>query len=520
IGATPKILNSGRHDREFFKDLWRTISSGETYRGVIINRRKNGTIYYDERVITPMMDSRGNITGYIATGRDVTGRIRDQERLQHLASHDVLTGLPNRALFFERLRHALTTAKRHRRRLAVVYMDLDDFKTINDGLGHAVGDAVLRAVAKSLSAVTRIEDTAARIGGDEFVVLAEEIVNREEAAALAERLCSLSNAPLKIGEHQLHLSITAGIALFPDDAVTVKDLLIRADTAMYQAKRQNPGGFRFYDAEMAISPQERLAIGQLLPGAAERGELRLEYQPCFDLHSGTATCMEALLRWHSPELGAVPPDRFIPVAEASKTIISLGYWILEEACRQAASWPLIDGKRPGVAVNVSALQLESGGFMERLAEILERTGLPPWNLTLELTERMLIEDSAEVLRALADFAAMGVRVSIDDFGTGYSSLSYLNKFTLDSIKIDRSFISALDEGTSVPSVIEAIIKMSHAHGAKVVAEGVETEVQLELVRHLGCDLCQGFLLSKSIVAEEVVPFLKENAHGIQPWFHA
>ncbi len=516
IGATPRLLNSGRHDRSFFKDLWETIRRGDDYHGILINRRKDGSIYYDERTITPLRDASGRITSYIATGREVKGRSKDQARLQHLASHDILTDLPNRALFFEKAVHTLLTARRHRRRFAIVFVDIDDFKTINDSLGHGAGDAVLKAVARRLTDLVRVEDTVSRFGGDEFVVLADEIANRDEAAVLAERLCRMSRTPVEIGDRELNISISSGIALFPDDGTTLEDLVRRADLAMYEAKRRQPGSYRFYSPRMRVAPKERLLIRQLVAGAADRGELSVMFQPCFDLRTGRVACFEALLRWHSRELGDVSPERFIPIAESSGAIVALGEWVLEEACRHAAGWPVIHGSRPGVSVNVASPQLEQSDFMDRVAAILERTSLPPWDLTLELTERLLIEDSAEVLRALGDFATMGIELSIDDFGTGYSSMSYLDRFHAKSIKIDRSFIEKVDETSSVPAMIDAIIKMAHANGSKVVAEGVELPIQLGLLRKLGCDMCQGFLLCRPLRADAVVPFLKNNAlHPVQ-----
>ncbi len=507
VGRTPRILSSGRHGESFFREMWGTITAGKVYRGILINRRKDGRIYHDERVITPLKDEAGRVVSFIATGRDVTGRMEDQARLQYLASHDVLTGLPNRAFFLERLRHALVIARRHRRRIAVVFLDLDEFKTLNDGLGHEVGDAVLKEVARSLRNVVRAEDTVARLGGDEFVVLAEEVADRGEAAALVERLCALSGTPLRVGGRDLRISFTCGVALFPEDGFGAEELLRNADLAMYEAKRQRRGGYRFYTPELASEPRERLSIGQLLPGAAARGELFLEYQPCFDLTTGRVVCLEALIRWQSPELGRVPPDRFIPFAEASGVIVSLGTWVLEEACRTAAAWPSLDGGTPGVSVNVASVQLEADSFTETLSSILERTGLPPWNLTLELTERLLVEDNAGTLRTLADCSALGVGITIDDFGTGYSSLAYLDRFPITGIKIDRAFVTRVEEAGSVPRVLEAIVKVAQAQGSKVVAEGVETEVQLEVVRRLGCDLGQGYLLGPPLSVRELGSFL-------------
>jgi diguanylate cyclase (GGDEF)-like protein/PAS domain S-box-containing protein len=431
------------------------------------------------------------VGGLVLTLRDVSERRAMEDALRHQAFHDGLTGLPNRALFDDRLAQALARARRGEGQVAVVLVDLDDFKAVNDSLGHAAGDALLIECGRRFDALVRATDTAARLGGDEFAVLVEDRDDAAGAAAdVARRLRAALDRPLTVDGRDLHVAASVGVAVAEDPAVSPLDVVRNADIAMYEAKGRGGGDLVAFEPAMLDHARERLDLREHLRGALERGELSVHYQPIVGLGDGRPTAVEALLRWTHPELGAVSPARFIPVAEEAGMIGELGAWVLERACRDlVALQERADGVR--VSVNVSAVQLRDPGFPAQVAAILQRTGAAPGDVVLELTESVFAggEQVAVALRALR---ALGVALSVDDFGTGYSSLSYLRNLEVDSVKIDRSFVAGLGEEARDAALVRSIVELGHALGLTMVAEGVEHAIQERFLRDAGCDLAQGW----------------------------
>jgi len=440
---------------------------------------------------------------------DITERKAAEARIEQLAFYDPLTGLPNRALCLDRLQQGIAAASRHGRALAVMFVDLDGFKHINDSLGHDAGDRLLQEAARRLTSCVREADTVARLGGDEFVVILDEMTE-EAAGMLARKLLGALRAPLAIDGHTLHVTCSIGIALYPRDATDARTLLRNADAAMYRAKQEERNAARFYTEEMNRKALERLALEEDLHRALERGEFLLHYQPRVDLVSGEITGFEALVRWRHPHKGLIPPDRFIPVAEETGLILPLGAWVLREACTQAVAWAR-QGLDPGsMAVNLSARQFRSPDLVDKMAGILRETGLAPGGLELEITESMVASHVEQAIATLDRLKALGVRLAIDDFGTGYSSLSQLKRFPVQVLKIDKSFIAGIPSDPDDATIVTAILSMAHAMHLDVVAEGVETEAQLAFLRRHGCDEMQGYFFSKPLPAEAAQALLAEG----------
>jgi diguanylate cyclase (GGDEF)-like protein/PAS domain S-box-containing protein len=424
--------------------------------------------------------------------RDLRERKSAEARIRFLAHHDPLTELPNRALFATRLDQEIARAGRAGTRLAVLCLDLDRFKEINDVFGHQAGDEMLRVMAEALRELTREGDVVARLGGDEFVVVMTDDPQPADASALAERLIQLADRPVELAGQAVTLGVSIGIALYPEDGAAAGELLRNADTALYRAKNEGRGTFRFFEPAMDEALRERRALQHELRQALGRGELRLVYQPQADVRSGEIIGFEALLRWTHARLGNVPPDRFIPLAEECGAMLPIGEWVIREACREAARWP-----RPlSVAINLSPVQFQTGDLVATVRAALLETGLDPRLLELEVTETVLIRDRERARAILQGLKALGVRLAMDDFGTGYSSLSYLQSFPFDKIKIDRSFISNIERNRHSMTIVKAVVGLGHGLNLEVVAEGVETAQQLELLRGERCDAVQGFLLGR------------------------
>ncbi|HLH09709.1 MAG TPA: EAL domain-containing protein [Terriglobales bacterium] len=433
---------------------------------------------------------------------DISDRKSAEARIQFLAYYDSLTGLPNRTLLKDRLAKAVATAKRHRDKVAVLFLDLDRFKYINDSLGHSFGDLLLQELSTRLQTWAREQDTVARLGGDEFVVVLSSIKDTADAAIAAERIIKAVTREFVLRGQVLNVTCSIGISMFPDHGEDVETLIKNADAAMYCSKDGGRNTFRFFNSEINVQVSERLQLENSLHTALERQQLFLMYQPEIDVLTGSVTACEALLRWKHPELGMVPPDKFIKIAENSGLIIPIGEWVLRTACAQARQWQTESSAIP-VAVNVSAVQFRQDGFADMVKQVLHDTGLDPGLLELELTETLLLSNEDVMFRVLGQLQAMGLRLAIDDFGTGYSSLSYLKQFPVSKLKIDRSFIRDLGQSNDDEAITAAIIHMAKCLNLKVTAEGVETQSQLALLREHACDQVQGFLFSKPVIAEHV-----------------
>ncbi len=440
----------------------------------------------------------------MGTGHDLMRAIteRTQAHLYRLAHYDALTGLPNRLLFRDRLNQAMSQAHRNERLVAVMLLDLDRFKAINDTLGHSVGDLLLKAIALRLGASVREGDTVARLGGDEFVVILPDISYIRDAAAVARKILDLLHEPFELRGHEVFVTTSIGISIYPFDE-DIESLIKNADTAMYQAKERGGNNYHFYTADMNAANMRRLALENGLRRALERNELALHYQPQVDITSGAIVGVEALLRWHHPELGMIPPADFIPLAEETGLIIQIGAWVLRSACAQNRAWQSAGYPPMLVTVNLSARQFGEMELLDTVHDALHDAGLEPHYLELELTENVLMQHTQTTITVLDQLHARGIRLSVDDFGTGYSSLSYLKRFPIDTLKIDRSFVCDINADADDAAIVKAITAMGHSLDIRVVAEGVETEEQLQFLRELRCNEVQGFYFSPPVPAAEV-----------------
>ncbi len=507
IGQTPALLKSGRHDEAFYQELWRSLRETGHWQGEVWNRRKSGEIYPEWLTITEVRDELGGEHKFAGVFSDISERKESEQKIRALAYYDALTGLPNRRLFQDRLSLALPQMRRHQQQLAVMFIDLDLFKRINDTLGHDVGDEVLIEMAKRLKACVRESDTVSRMGGDEFTILQPEIKDPSNSLQLASRIVASLREPFISGDRELYVTSSVGIAIYPDDGETPEELTKNADTAMYRAKELGRNNYQLYTDAMNTASVERLTMENHLRHAIEREELDLNYQVKVDLVSQQTIGVEALLRWNSAEVGLVSPADFIPLAEANGMILPIGEWVLKRACMQAREW--LDRGLPEihVAVNVSSRQLHQDDLVETVIRTLGETGFEARCLEIELTESMLMENIAEVEPKLHRLRDLGVRIGIDDFGTGYSSLAYLKRLPLDTLKIDVSFIRDIPEDADDAEIVAAIIAMAHRLDLEVVAEGVEREEQVRFLRTLGCDQIQGYLVGRPLSAENIVSLL-------------
>ena len=478
-------------------------------------RHKNGSWRHLEVTRTNLLDDPA-VRGVVTNSRDVTERKRLEEQLQQQAFHDRLTGLANRALFMDRLGHALTRLSRRDVSVAVLFLDLDNFKVVNDSLGHEAGDGLLVAVAHRMRQLLRSEDTVARLGGDEFTVLLEDITNPSLATRVAERLMEAFRSPFTVEGRDLFITASVGIALSATGNRTPQDVLRDADVAMYRAKAMGRGRYAVFEPSMSAGARERLELENDLRLAIERRELMVCYQPKVGLQSGRIAGVEALVRWEHPTRGLVPPAEFIPVVEETGLIIPIGDWILGEACRQARDWQEQYPSAPPLVMNVnlSARQFRQPNLAAEVARVLRETGLNPSSLELEVTESIMLDDADSANQTLRRLKNLGVRIAIDDFGTGYSSLSYLTRFPVDTLKVDRSFVARMGHEAEVTAIVQAVITLAKKLGLEVVAEGVERFEQLEQLREMECDLAQGYYFAKPLSSESIQTLL---ASGVQPW---
>lgn len=463
-----------------------------------------------EVTASPLWHEDGSLRGIIKTSRDITDRLKVEEllsenerRLRHMAHHDPLTGLPNRLLFEDRLRHALAQAQRNRHQLALMFIDLDRFKDINDSLGHEIGDKLLVEIGRRLTAVVREADTVARLGGDEFLVLLEQVDSFQTVTTMAQRIRHELGRMVEIGNHQLVATGSIGVSLFPDDAGAAEELIRCADVAMYHAKSEGKDNYQFYTRQLNARVHDMMVLEGDLRRALEEEQLCLYYQPQVDLKTGRLIGVEALLRWNHPRQGLVPPDDFIPLAEETGLIVALGEWVLREACRQQVRWTRQGFPGLRMAVNISGRQLKHRDFIETLDLILAESGIVPGDLELEITESSIMRDVQATIMDLTDLRVRGIRLSIDDFGTGYSSLSYLNRFPLDRLKIDRSFIGSLAGEQGPGMIVDAVIALGRSMDLEVIAEGVESQSQMDFLASCGCRFGQGFLFSRPLPEAEL-----------------
>jgi diguanylate cyclase (GGDEF)-like protein/PAS domain S-box-containing protein len=504
VGRTPRLFHSGRQDRAFYEAMWREIAAQGRWQGQVWNRRKDGEVFPEWLSISAVQGPAGEVVRYVATFSDITVIKEAHERLDHLAHHDPLTALPNRLLFGARLDQALARARREGAPFAVVLIDLDRFKEVNDTLGHHIGDLLLQQAAGRIAACVREEDVVARLGGDEFAILMESLAVVEQAGYVANRAVESMATRFAVGGHEFFIGASAGIALYPQDGTDAQDLLKSADAAMYLAKGQGRGRICFFTQELTVSAGRRLHLETSLRRALDQGEFSLHYQPQIDLATGALVGVEALLRWHDPERGEmVPPLEFLPLAEESALIDRIGAWVLRTACAQGRAW-LDQGCPLRVAVNLSVRQLRPGLFGE-VVQALEDAGLPPSLLELEITESMLMQDPVITGLLLNSLTAHGIEISIDDFGTGFSSLAYLKHLPVKRLKIDRAFINGLPTDPSDVAITRAVLALAHSMGLEVIAEGVETEVQARFLRENGCGVAQGFYFGRPVPPEALPP---------------
>ena len=474
--------------------------------------RRDGLEVPIEDCVAPIHDLEGEIAGAVIVFRDVSAARAMTAQIAHTAQHDFLTGLPNRMLLNDRVGQAIAFAQRHEKQVAVLFLDLDGFKHINDSLGHPTGDKLLQSIARRLVECVRGADTVSRQGGDEFVVLLSELEQSEDAAHTARRMLQVVAEAHSIDQHDLHVTTSIGVSVYPDDGLDAETLIKNADTAMYQAKENGRQSYRFFKPAMNVRAVERQSIEESLRRALERNEFALHYQPKIDLRTGAITGAEALLRWTHPTHGLVSPARFIPVAEDCGLILPIGAWVLREACAQARAW--VDAGLPvaTMAVNVSAMEFRNENFLRNLTAILAETGLDPRSLELELTESVLMRRAESTASILQSVRERGVQVAVDDFGTGYSSLSYLRKFPVDALKIDQSFVRQISDGEDT-TIVTAVIAMARSLKLRVVAEGVETVGELTFLRAHQCDEAQGYYFSRPVPPQQFARLLKTGIAG-------
>ncbi|WP_333877395.1 EAL domain-containing protein [Methylobacter sp.] len=630
VGGKPSLLKSGRHDQAFYQAIWKTVTNGEIFSGTLINRKKDGELFYEEKVITPLKDEQGRVSHFVSTGRDVTERVKAEQsraqlvaileattdlvaildpdgclhylnnagyrllgldpkvdiskfclpelfperitqqlqseawpiaystgswtgetalrrtdeieipvsqvllvhrdaagkveylstiardiserkrfeaELQHQSTHDILTGLPNRILMMDRLAAEIERARHANNSVAVLFLDMDNFKRINDSMGHTVGDALLQQIAGRLQAALRPNDTIARYGGDEFVVIAGDLPRSENVLAVLRKIYAVFERPMLLGAQEAYITFCTGIALYPHDGAGAEDLMRNAGTAMYRAIIAGHNQYRFYAPEMNARSHELLTLETDLRLAFKRNEFIVYYQPKAELSTGRIIAMEGLIRWQHPQRGLISPAGFVSMLEESGLIIPVGEWILSQACAEFKEMSLQSMR---ISVNVSASQFNDPELLSKVSRIMQRENMPPNTLELEVTENIVMQDPAAAAETLKKLRSLGVRIAIDDFGTGYSSLSYLKRFPLDALKIDQSFVRDLTSDTNDAAIVEASITLGKKLGLEVVAEGVETKEQFEFLRAHGCDLAQGYYVSRPLCKTELIELLREE----------
>jgi len=503
LGQKSMLLRSSKQPVEFYEQIWERLRREGRWAGELWSCRQDGEAFLERRVVNSVCAADGTVTHYVNVLSDITETHLKDERIRHLAFHDALTGLPNRFLLDDRIADGIAVATRERSRLAILFIDLDQFKGVNDELGHHVGDLLLQQAAGRIQSRIRSYDTLARLGGDEFVILLRGVGDGRHCARVAEAVLEELQKPIEVLSHRLYISGSIGISMFPEDGTDGNTLMKNADTAMYEAKGAGRNTFRYFQAEMYEQTRHRRELESELRLAIDQGELELHYQAKVGAASSQVVGYEALLRWKSPQRGMVPPDEFIPLAEESGLIGRLGEWVIDRACRQIADWHAAGQGWQRVAINVSARQLLSDDVAGYLREAIQREGVPPHLIEVELTESVLMSRPDSAADALRTLKALGVTVAIDDFGTGYSSLAYLRRLPIDVLKIDRSFVVEAEADANGQAIIQTILMLGKTLNLVVVAEGVETARQADLLRTLGCDLLQGYYFARPLPSEQI-----------------
>ncbi len=517
LGSNPRVLKSGKQDDKFYRDLWRTLLKGEVWQGRVTNRHKSGGLYTAEQTITPILDGDGVVTHFVAIHEDITARLASEERIAHMALHDFVTDLPNRYALDSRLDVELIRARRLGTRVAVLLIDFDNFKEVNDTFGHAAGDELLIAVGQRLKRTLRDVDMICRLGGDEFAVVQPDITNRRNAANLAERLLRAFVESFDVGSQEISVNASIGVSVSNRETTSKSEFLREADLALYRAKSEGRNTYRFFKSEMDREIKRRVKLAQDLHRGIQHDELFLEYQPQVDLGDRRIVGIEALLRWRHPELGIVAPSELVPIAESSGLIEEVGEWVLQAACRQAKNWQSRNLPALPVAVNLSAVRLRDPRFVSKVSRILAKSELEPRYLELELTERVLMEGKESVKRTLETLDDLGVRISLDHFGTGYASLDYLRRHPLSKIKIDQSFVHDMETNFKNAAIVGAVIDLAAKLDLQVIAEGVEAADLVQSLIDEGCDEVQGFYVSRPGSAEELMLLLTNGSDHIQAY---
>jgi len=513
IGLDPKLLSSGQQGKEFYRAMWSAIKTFGSWQGEIVNRRKNGEIYSEWLTINTVRDENGEVRQRIAIFSDITDKKRSEETIWRQANYDALTGLPNRRLFHDRLMQELKRCEREPQSLALMFIDLDHFKEVNDTLGHESGDNLLVQASKRIAGCIRETDTLARLGGDEFTIILPGLSDPQRLGTLADAIIDILAKPFLIGETTAYVSASIGITIYPQDADDLSSLLKHADQAMYVAKGRGRNQYSYFTSSMQEAAQNRLLLSNDLRHALDSGQFEIHYQPIIDLSSGQPVKAEALLRWLHPKLGFVSPAEFIPLAEEIGLINSIGDWVFRQAALKARQWCLSNDHRLSsmqISVNKSPRQFITGDNNLELLDWLRALDIPPSCIVVEITEGLLMDDRAEVRDKLLAFRDAGIQVSLDDFGTGYSAMSYLQRFDIDYLKIDQSFVRNMVQNPGDHAIAEAIIVMAHKLGMKVVAEGVETVEQRDLLLAAGCDFGQGYLFARPMAADEFDRYLANS----------
>jgi diguanylate cyclase (GGDEF)-like protein/PAS domain S-box-containing protein len=501
IGRSPQLLKSGRHDRAFYQRMWYDLAHHGSWSGEIWNRRKNGDIYPQWQCIRAIHDEDGTLSHYVAVFSDISVLKDSQNELDHLAHHDPLSNLPNRLLFGERVTRAIEQGRREQRDGAVLLIDLDHFKHVNESLGHNAGDELLKSASERLLNNLPGGMTLARLGGDEFGLLLEHCPQPEHAANLAEHILTALRQPFTIDGHELFIGASIGISLFPTEAQSVEQVMRNADSALFKAKNSGRATYAFYSQELTSLARQRVELGAQLHQALEHQQLRVFYQPIYGLANGALLGVEALVRWQHPERGLVPPDQFIPIAEESDLIGSIDAWVLAEACQQMVTWQKQGLNLEFLSVNVSSRIFSHGKLDSLVTEVLAATGLDAGLLELEITESAVMNDADAALQLMQRLRALGVRLAIDDFGTGYSSLARLKRMPVHKLKLDQSFVRGLPADHDDVAITRAVIALGHSLGLQVQAEGIEDANQAAFLQGLGCELGQGYLYGRPQPAE-------------------